>query len=545
MNRKISAILICTSFITTFAASAPAFAISIPEDGSGYDMTYEWDGEYGDEGYSDDDWMAELREQMGMPYPKGINICLNGEYLNFDDDAPFTKDGRTMVPVRAFFEKMGAEVVYEQGSIAVQMKDGCQLKMNLNSPQLTCIEDGESMKTTMDVTPYADAVSSRTYIPVRYVADVLGAEVAWDDYYEVAYINDWDGLQAQIDQKFTVMNSLLSAAQARWDETKNYNSKDKFAFSSTLYGENRDDTATFSLSGNTYFNHAGISSDLLVEADLGGMKDTIFSELPDEIAEVIAALDGSRFQVIADLQNGIFYGKGNRLSEMSDGRLPNDAWLRAALDEEETSELQYAAGSMMGETVTVGKLIVDQAKGRYGGDNVYADAVASGKKAELLLGDSYFSQKTSGNAVTYSTQGDMLSLVSRIESMGLWEELGLPEDTSVFDLIGDAGKFSSVNYALSFTLSDGKMSGVTMTGKLKQNGTVPFEIILDLQGDSRSAKMTAELKGTYIGKLEMRMESTAAETSAAPLTAPADGEIVMDLGDMLDNWWLIEPDSSY
>ncbi|MGE4548378.1 MAG: stalk domain-containing protein [Intestinibacillus sp.] len=542
MNRKISAILIGTFLVTAFAASAPAFAASLPEEAAAYDTAYEVDGDYGG---ADSDWVSELREQKGMPYLRGINVCLNGEYLDFGSIAPITKDNRTMVPVRAFFEKIDADVTYEQGRISVQMEDGARLEMRLNSPLLTRVKDGETTEITMDVTPYADPASGRTYIPVRYVADVLGAEVTWDDFYEVAYINDWDGLQAEIDRNFTVVNGLLAAAQERWDESKNYNSKDKFTVSGTLYGENKDDTAIFSLTGDTYFNHAAISSDLLVDADLGGMKDTIFSELPDAVAEVIEALDGSRFQVIADLESGAFYGKGSRLSEMSGGALPNDTWLGTFLDEAEAAELQRAADPIMGRTMTVGQLIVDQARGSYWAESAYTDAVSNGRKTQLLLGDPYFTQKTNGNATTYSTQGDMLTLMSRVESLGLREEFGLSGDMTVFDLLEEAGKQPSVNYALSFTLTDGKLSGYTMTGKLKQSGTVPFELSFDLQGSRSAAKLTAAFKGTYIGKLEMRMDSAAAETVTAPLSAPASGEKVMDLEELLDGWRSAEPDSPY
>lgn len=537
MNRKIAAALICTSLITTFSFATPVLAVS--DDMVGYVGLNNYYDDFYDsyDNYGDSHWIAEYREESGMSYAQGINVCLNGEYLDFGSAAPTAKDGRTMVPLRAFFEKLGADIAYDQGRITVQMEDGTTIEMHLDDTQLAYTKDGKTTEITMDVVPYSEPVTGRTYIPVRYVADVLGYEVSWDDFYEVAYINDWDGLQVELNENFTVANRFLAAAQARWEADKNYNSKDKITVSGTLYGEDEDDTATFSLKGNTYFNHSAINSDLTVSADLGGMKDTIFSELPDEVVDAINALNGSRFQIIADLENGAFYGKGSRLSEMSGGALPDDTWLSSSLDKEEATALYDAAGSFTDKTLTIGQLIVDQAKNHsYSLEDAYTDAVLGGKKLQLVLGDAYFTQNTSGKAVTYSTKGDMLTLMSRVDSMGLQDEFGLGGDMSVFGLMDAVGK-QTLNYAMSFTLTEGKLSDYAITGKMKQNGTVPFEMSVDLKGNQNSATLSAAFKGTYIGKLEMQMNSTAVETATEPLTVPPAGEKMLNLDDQLNKLW--------
>ena len=63
-----------------------------------------------------------------------IKIMLNGKLMNFDADSqPERKNGRTMVPFRAMFESLGAEVEYDSaaktisgsaGDVSVSMKNG-------------------------------------------------------------------------------------------------------------------------------------------------------------------------------------------------------------------------------------------------------------------------------------------------------------------------------------------------------------------------------------------------------------------------------------
>ena len=56
-----------------------------------------------------DEYLRVEKEEMGMPYPDGINVSLNGAYLDFGGTAPLAASGCTMVPFRAFLEGLGAE----------------------------------------------------------------------------------------------------------------------------------------------------------------------------------------------------------------------------------------------------------------------------------------------------------------------------------------------------------------------------------------------------------------------------------------------------
>ena len=62
----------------------------------------------------------------------GISVYLNGEVIEFET-APQIIDGRTMVPIRAIFEKMGAEVTWNDSTkTAKAVKDGTSVSMTVD-----------------------------------------------------------------------------------------------------------------------------------------------------------------------------------------------------------------------------------------------------------------------------------------------------------------------------------------------------------------------------------------------------------------------------
>ena len=103
-----------------------------------------------------------------------ISVYLDDGVLLMDT-LPQVKDQRTMVPIRAVAEALGAEVKWTAESNQVTMtRAGSTVVMALGST--VAMVDGVPIK--MDVAPYAD--QNRTYLPVRYVAEFFGQKVEWD-----------------------------------------------------------------------------------------------------------------------------------------------------------------------------------------------------------------------------------------------------------------------------------------------------------------------------------------------------------------------------
>lgn len=103
-----------------------------------------------------------------------ITVYLDGGVVLMDT-LPQVKDQRTMVPIRAVAEALGADVewVAEAGQV-VMTRAGSTVVMALGST--IAMVDGAPIK--MDVAPYAEA--GRTYIPARYVAEFFGQMVSWN-----------------------------------------------------------------------------------------------------------------------------------------------------------------------------------------------------------------------------------------------------------------------------------------------------------------------------------------------------------------------------
>ena len=176
---------------------------------------YTWQYESYDYESSWNEYLVQVKTGLGMPYPEGINVSLNGQYLDFGPDAPIAVAGRTLVPFRAFLEALGAGVSYSGGRISAVLPDGGTLEMSLDSTVLRHTAGEKIDSIDMGMTPYVSA--GRTYIPVRFVAEALGCEGFWSDYYQVAYLTDYAALQAELDSHFGSYNALLAAAWSSQD----------------------------------------------------------------------------------------------------------------------------------------------------------------------------------------------------------------------------------------------------------------------------------------------------------------------------------------
>lgn len=106
--------------------------------------------------------------------PANISILIDDLAVEMDVP-PDVRDGRTMVPIRAVAEALGADVEWVQNTQQIVMtRAGVTVTMTLNSTTATI--DGETVE--MDVAPYA--TEGRTLIPARYVAEFFGQKVSWD-----------------------------------------------------------------------------------------------------------------------------------------------------------------------------------------------------------------------------------------------------------------------------------------------------------------------------------------------------------------------------
>lgn len=103
-----------------------------------------------------------------------ITVNLDGKSVSFDV-APQIINDRTMVPMRAIFEAMGADVEWDEASRTItSVKADTTIKMTIDDDKMY-VNDNE---ITLDSSPVI--IDDRTLVPVRAIAEAFGAAVEWD-----------------------------------------------------------------------------------------------------------------------------------------------------------------------------------------------------------------------------------------------------------------------------------------------------------------------------------------------------------------------------
>ena len=92
---------------------------------------------------------------MGCPYPDGVNVNLNGQFLTFETARPVIVEGRTMLPLRDTLEAMGAEVVWDvmTRTASATFESGAVIRSTMDSSTLVVEKDGDTTTVEMGRCP--------------------------------------------------------------------------------------------------------------------------------------------------------------------------------------------------------------------------------------------------------------------------------------------------------------------------------------------------------------------------------------------------------
>ena len=90
------------------------------------------------------------------------------------DTPPTIVDGRTLVPLRAIFEALGAEVEWDNNTrTAIGTRGNTVVSVQINSR--IAYVNGEEKE--LDVP--AQIINNRTMVPARFVSEAMGCKVTW------------------------------------------------------------------------------------------------------------------------------------------------------------------------------------------------------------------------------------------------------------------------------------------------------------------------------------------------------------------------------
>lgn len=104
-----------------------------------------------------------------------ISVTVDTVPINFDVE-PKIQNSRTMVPMRAIFDALGADISWDDSTKTVTaIKDSRIIKATIGSKEISI--NGKTQ--LIDTAPIIE--NSRTLVPVRFISESLGCRVLWDD----------------------------------------------------------------------------------------------------------------------------------------------------------------------------------------------------------------------------------------------------------------------------------------------------------------------------------------------------------------------------
>lgn len=137
---------------------------------------------------------------------KVITVVVDGEAVNFDVPPQIIND-RTMVPVRAIFEALGATVSWnDETKTVTATKEESVVSLTINSNVMK-VNDTEK---TIDVP--AQIVNDRTLVPVRAISEAFECAVEWD---QETYTVTITSTEEEILIDFTNDDGTMSVLQYR------------------------------------------------------------------------------------------------------------------------------------------------------------------------------------------------------------------------------------------------------------------------------------------------------------------------------------------
>lgn len=118
-----------------------------------------------------------------------INVHLDSKPLTFDV-APQIMNGRTMVPMRAIFEALGAGISWDDDTKTVTAVKGADvIKATIGNNIIDLNGQGKEI----DSAPVIK--DGRTLVPVRFISESLGYHVRWEDETSTVHITSGEELE--------------------------------------------------------------------------------------------------------------------------------------------------------------------------------------------------------------------------------------------------------------------------------------------------------------------------------------------------------------
>ena len=430
---------------------------------------------------------------------EGPGVMVNGELLEFSDAQPEYSNDRTMIPVRALMEALGAEVDYEESvdgeetvrTVIIKLADAT-ISFVIGEMTATVTDaEGESSVIEMDCASYEK--DDRTYVPLRFASEAAGYDVFWDSSFKTAIIIDKKAVIEELDKKFEKLNALM-AFEATPIE------------GNLAVGVDMNMTyvlpdGTMEVNANANGINGALASDIKMTMDM--TSSGAYEEIPEEVGSLLTALREKGMEVIVNMETGVYYVKfpSEMISAIQPG-LSGDIWM--------SLDINAFLESMLGQSIaelestvetTFGGILYDMVMSM-SGDSIYA--------YEVLMAQADAVTSVLENLNVTDDGFDLVMGLEDIEAMLPESDLFDVFEINVSGTADGAGKGKIV--IADATLSLEMVFDVDALG----NGTISFVL-----------EVPEEIT------VSMDMEMTVAKTNEEPRQAPPEGAVIVDIIELI------------
>lgn len=458
-----------------------------------------------------------------------IKVQYDGKYIAFSEAAPKIIKGRTMVPFRKILEEMGMTVSFDTATKTVTAKnDSMEMSFKIGGTDILIKQGDTNVTKKMDVVPFIDQKTYRTYVSARFMAESLGYTVGWDNVSKVVLINDFKKLFANADNDFSILNKLISSdldMEKTYHSTGNFNADFKTFTGGTA--------VPFSMSGSVdglqYKTDAEMSMDFTVNSE------AFISQLPEDQRAAAKAsmemLKNISIKMKINGEAGTMYMNAP-LFKTLDPSIDENTWLKMDI---------FKAYDDMGFDIR-GMMNLKSSKATVGGylesfvsagmpmdSKTYENTKAVYSFMNYLVGDAAFTKQVSGNAATYTLKIDAVDIAAALAKTALTAGLTL----STQDISDIKSSLDSIDFSSDIMVktSNDKMSSYSVSGNGNYQGaTMNFK----MAGTQMSADMSLDFSMESIMQMNMKVTSLLKETPQVVDLKLPQGARILDYNSLIN-----------
>lgn len=113
-----------------------------------------------------------------------VSVTVDNSPVTFEDQNPVIIEGHTLVPIRAVFEKTGANVQWDQSTQTATISKG-KYVVTIKYGDKVMYKNGVAVELEQP----ADVINNRMMIPVRAIAEAMDFAVTWDGHHSLILVS--------------------------------------------------------------------------------------------------------------------------------------------------------------------------------------------------------------------------------------------------------------------------------------------------------------------------------------------------------------------